>query len=325
MNTKEKVIQILYSAGKEEISGEEIAKLLNVTRNSVWKAVNALKKNGYDISSSPNGYSLNNKAEVFSRDSIIKHLQRDIDLIFYEQVDSTNNVAKMLAQDGKGEGTVVVAKSQTSGKGRMGRSFISSSKNGLYLTIVLKPAIPVHKCVNITVLGAVALCEAIEKIGLTECRIKWVNDIYINEKKVSGILTEAAIDFESGRLQYAVIGMGINVSTPIGGFDPEIKDIATAIFEKEPQGELKSRLCAEIIDRFFYHYGKIEKMEYLDKYREKSMIINEMVDVLTGDKVISGRAIDIDENANLVIDTGKEIIKFNSGEARVRKNEKNEN
>ncbi|MBQ7353347.1 MAG: biotin--[Clostridia bacterium] len=322
MNTKEKVIEILYNMDKEEISGEEIAKRLNVTRNSIWKAINSLKNEGYDITSLPNGYRLNNKSELYTKESINKHLKTDCDIIIYDKVDSTNNIAKMLAQQGKKEGTVVIAKSQAQGRGRMGRSFISDSENGLYMTIILRPTVLASECVSITVIGAVAVCEAIEKICGKECLIKWVNDIYINEKKVSGILTEAAIDFESGRLQYAIIGIGINVSPPKEGFSKEIEDIATAIYEKSPQGEVKSMLCAEIIDRFFFHYNKIEKKEFINKYREKSMIINEMVDVYVGEEIISGKAIDIDRDACLVVDTGKEIRKFNSGEARVRKNGK---
>ena len=320
MKTKERVLQILYNSKGSEVSGEEIAKSLCVSRNSVWKSVNSLKKDGYLIYTSPNGYMLDMQKELFTESNIKKYLKDDRKILLFDIIDSTNNMAKQLAQNGEGEGTVVIAKSQTNGKGRMGRSFISSSENGLYLTIILRPRVSVDKCVNITVLGAVSLCEAIEELCGVECQIKWVNDIYINEKKVSGILTEASINFEGGTMQYAVIGMGINVYEPVGGFDPEIKDIATAIYEKEIQGDVKSKLCAMIIDRFFYHYSRIEEKSYLQKYKEKSMIIDKMVDVYVGDQIISGKAIDIDENANLVVETEQGVRKFNSGEARVRKN-----
>ena len=225
MKTKERVLQILYNSKGSEVSGEEIAKSLCVSRNSVWKSVNSLKKDGYLIYTSPNGYMLDMQKELFTESNIKKYLKDDRKILLFDIIDSTNNMAKQLAQNGEGEGTVVIAKSQTNGKGRMGRSFISSSENGLYLTIILRPRVSVDKCVNITVLGAVSLCEAIEELCGVECQIKWVNDIYINEKKVSGILTEASINFEGGTMQYAVIGMGINVYEPVGGFDPEIKDI----------------------------------------------------------------------------------------------------
>ena len=325
MKTKDQVLEILYNSLGSELSGEDIAKRLTVSRNSVWKAVNALKKEGYDIVSSPNGYRLIIEGEMFSKYSIEKYLLTDAEILVLDQIDSTNNLAKQLAQQGAREKTVVIAKSQTNGKGRMGRSFVSESENGLYLTIILRPRLPMEQCVNITVLGAVALNEAILEVCNKESQIKWVNDIYINEKKVSGILTEASFDFESGSMQYAVIGMGINVYEPNGGFSEEIRDIAGAIFEKPTQGEIKSKLCAKIIDRFFYHYERIEKKEYIEKYREKSFIIGKLVDVYVGEQIIKGKAIDIDENANLIVETKDGIRKFNSGEARVRKNEKIEN
>ena len=259
MKTKDQVLEILYNSVGSELSGEDIAKRLTVSRNSVWKAVNALKKEGYDIVSSPNGYRLIIEGEMFSKYSIEKYLLTDAEILVLDQIDSTNNLAKQLAQQGAREKTIVIAKSQTNGKGRMGRSFVSESENGLYLTIILRPRLPMEQCVNITVLGAVALNEAILEVCNKESQIKWVNDIYINEKKVSGILTEASFDFESGSMQYAVIGMGINVYEPNGGFSEEIRDIAGAIFEKPTQGEIKSKLCAKIIDRFFYHYERIEK------------------------------------------------------------------
>ena len=322
MKTKDRVLEILYNSEYNESSGEDIAKQLNVSRNSVWKAVNALKKEGHNILSSSNGYRLVMDREMFSKYSIEKYLQTDSRILVFDEVESTNDLAKQLALEGAREKTVVIAKSQTKGKGRMGRSFISKSENGLYLTIILRPRLPMDKCVNITVLGAVALNEAILEVCNKDSQIKWVNDIYINEKKVSGILTEASFDFESGSMQYAVIGIGVNLYEPEGGFADEIKDIAGAIFEKATQDEVKSKLCAKIIDRFFYHYERIEKMEYIEKYREKSFIIGKMVDVYVGDQIIRGKAIDIDENANLIVETENGIRKFNSGEARVRKNEK---
>ncbi|MBQ7906550.1 MAG: biotin--[Clostridia bacterium] len=322
MNTKEKVLSILNNNVGRYVSGQTLAQLIGISRNSVWKAVMALKAQGYDISShASRGYALINPADIFTEENINSYLSNAIPIHIYENAPSSNNIAKELAQAGAKEGTTVVVLSQSAGKGRMGRSFLSSSTNGLYMSVVLRPKIPVDRCVSITVLGAVAVAEAIEEVALCQCQIKWVNDIYINDKKVSGILTEASINFECAGLEYAVIGIGVNISQPEGGFDSEIKDIATSIFKDNAPPNFKARLCAKILERLFYHYNKIEEREYIEPYRKKSSIIGKSVDVHVGNRIVQGIATDIDEEARLVVKTDSGVEKFNSGEARVRKNE----
>lgn len=322
MNTKQSVLLVLNENAGRAVSGQELAQRLGVSRNSVWKAVTALKKEGYNILSQTNqGYTLVNSIEVFDSNTINSYLSSSYPIYIYDSISSSNVTAKELAQKGADEGTTVVALSQSNGKGRMGRSFLSESKNGLYMSTILRPQIPAHKCVNITVLGAVAVCEAIEELTSIPCQIKWVNDIYINDKKVCGILTEASINFECASLEYAVIGIGVNICEPEGGFPQEISHIATSIFKEKAPQNFKARLCAKILERLFYHYNKIEEKEYIDIYRKKSLIIGKSVSVHVGDKVIYGTAIDIDNDACLVVKTNNGIEKFNSGEARVRKNE----
>ena len=318
MKTQEKVLEILYSKN-DAISGEEIASTLGVSRNSVWKAINGLKALGYEIESSGIGYRLLSRG-LLDEYSVKKHLRREHKLFIYKKENSSNDIAKQLARQGVSEGGTVIVLSQTGGKGRMGRSFISNSENGLYMSIILRPQIQAAQSVSITVAGAVAVLEAIEHLSGKECSIKWVNDIYIGEKKCCGILTEASLDFESGRLQYAVIGVGVNLCPPKGGFDKEIEEIACGVYENECPPGFKSKLCAEIINRFFDHYEELEKKKYIDTYRKKSSIIGKAVDVYVGNEIISGVATDIDENANLVVkgENGQSYV-FGSGEARVRK------
>lgn len=320
MSIKDSVLNILNKNAGKTLSGGELSKALGVSRNSIWKAINSLKSEGYDIVSYSNtGYSLSKRVDLFNEESINNYLKAPCKILIYEKESSSNTLAKSLCQNGEGEGTVVIVKSQSEGKGRLGRRFISNSENGLYLTITLKPKIPADKSLFITVLGAVALSEAISKTSGKDAKIKWVNDIYIDDKKCAGILTEAQLNIETGMLDYAVIGMGINIAPPNGGFDPEIKDIATGIFENNAPCGYKSRLCAEIIDRFFYYYNQIENKEsYMKKYVEKSNIIGKEVDMHVGDKITSGVAIDIDSNASLVVKTKDNILTFSSGEARVR-------
>ena len=260
-----------------------------------------------------------NATNKFDEEAISRYLKREHTLHIYGVANSSNNIAKELCQGGEGEGSVVIVKSQTAGRGRLGRSFLSSSENGLYMTITLRPKMPSCDCVNITVAGAVAVARAIEETSGVMCGVKWVNDIYINEKKCAGILTESSIDFENGGVRYAVIGIGVNLCPPKGGFAPEIQDIACGIFEENYPNGYKARLCAHIINSFFDIYENLDKGEFLQEYRERSVIIGKEVDVYVGDRVLSGTAVDIDENANLVVKgEDGELHTFNSGDARVR-------
>lgn len=251
--------------------------------------------------------------------TIKSYLSYDGDVIILDETDSTNNVAKSLAHRGIKEGTVILAKKQTQGRGRMGRSFISSSENGLYMTLFLKPLLPPAECVNITVMCASAAASAIEKVSGRECFIKWVNDIYIGDKKVCGILTEASADFAANRLDYAIVGIGLNVSDPEDGFHEDIKDIACSVYGKNAPVGVKNRLCAEIINAFMAYYRDYTDKRYMEFYRKRSNVIGKTVDVYRGNEIISGLCTDIDDYANLVVQTEKGEMRFNSGDARVRR------
>ena len=322
MKTKDKVFEILLDNIGKSVSGEEIAKKLGLSRNSIWSAVTSLKKDGYKITSATNtGYMLSNDNDIFTSQSIQKYLEAEHKIILFDEVTSTNLVAKEIAPHEK-EGTVVIAKRQLNGRGRMGRTFSSNSENGLYMSIILKPHSAIEST-NITVLCATAVYEAILEVCGKESHIKWVNDIFLNNKKICGILTEGAIDMETSTLDYAVCGIGINLSLPKGGFDETLKDIAGSIYEKEIPCGYKAKLCAAIINKFFKYYNRINEKEYMKTYREKSNIIGEEVSVIFGKEIIEGTAIDIDENAKLVVKTKDgDIFRFSSGEARVRKNGK---
>lgn len=256
---------------------------------------------------------------VLDGEIIRSYLKEDGDVIILDETDSTNNVARSLAHRGIKEGTVIIAKKQTQGRGRMGRSFLSSSENGLYMTLFLKPEIPPAECIGITVMCACAVAEAIENISCKKCYIKWVNDIFIGDKKACGILTEASCDFVSGSFDYAIVGIGVNVSDPEGGFDEEIKDIACSVYGKNAPVGIKNRLCAEIINNFMAYYRNFSDKSYMKNYRRRSNIIGRTVDVYRGNEIISGICTDIDNEANLVLQTDKGEVRFNSGDARVRR------
>lgn len=241
-------------------------------------------------------------------------------IIVYDEITSTNDIAKELCRKEESEGTIIIANKQTKGKGRQGRQFFSSSENGLYFTLILRPKIMPQDCTQITVLAATSVACAIEKTTKKQPSIKWVNDIILGDRKICGILTEAGFSSSGKALDYVVLGIGINISKPNDGFPSEIESIAGAIFEDSaPQGYCE-KLLAEIIKSFYKYYFAIDKKEYMKEYIEKSSIIGKDVDVYIGSNVISGVAVDIDDDAHLVVrDENGNIHTFGSGEARVRK------
>lgn len=256
--------------------------------------------------------------DIINKEKIAHVLPENARIITLDTATSSNDIAKALASRGEAHGSLVIAKSQTNGKGRMGRSFISSSENGLYFSFILRPQISADKSLNITVICAVALAKAIEETSGVYAQIKWVNDIYINEKKCAGILSEAQLNPDCTALDFCVVGVGVNVSTPKDGFNEEIKDIATAIYEKSAPCGYKTKLLEAFFKHFFKYYLEIESKEFMLEYKNRSNLIGKDVDVYVGEQITRGTVIDIDVDARLVVQTEDGEKSFSSGEARVR-------
>ena len=186
----------------EYLSGEQLASSLGVSRNAVWKAIQKLEEAGHKIRAVPKrGYTLAPESDVLTVQSVSRFLDTDMPVYLQVQteVTSTNTLLKAQAEQGAPEGTVLIAESQTAGKGRLGRHFTSPPGTGIYFSLLLRPHCTAEKSLFITTTAAVAVCEAIEQVTGLNPQIKWVNDVYLNEKKVCGILTEASVDFENGR------------------------------------------------------------------------------------------------------------------------------
>lgn len=321
MKLKNRVIQILEDNKGEYVSGETIAESLNVSRNAIWKAVNTLKENGYVIEAVRNrGYRLSEKSNIFS-EQIIRallplELREKIKIEIKEKTGSTNTDLKKIAEKGAEEGYVLFALEQTAGKGRLGRSFYSPAATGLYMSILFRPHFPAEQALFITTCAAVAVSEAIDKVAGVKSEIKWVNDVYLDGKKVCGILTEASVDFESGGLNYAVCGIGVNIST--NDFSGSLSEIAGCISKSEK--DLRAELAAEIIKRFFGYYDELEKLTFLDEYRKRSFLIDKRVGFVMSNEEYSGIVEDIDEKARLVVrlDDGS-VLPLSSGEVQLKK------
>lgn len=236
-----------------------------------------------------------------------------------DSVDSTNTLAKFRAKDGVDEGYIVIASHQTAGRGRLGRSFSSPDGTGIYMSIILKPTLPPEKTVLITTAAAVAVSCAIEHLSGKETQIKWVNDILINGKKVCGILTEGNINPLDKTLDFAVLGIGINVFCPENDFDDDIKDIAGAVFD-EYNEETKTELICEILKNFFEYYENIEEKMFFDYYKEKCFVMGKNVNIIKNNEIISsGEVLDILDDFSLFIKhQNGETERLSSGEISIR-------
>lgn len=264
------------------------------------------------------------KTKIISKTEIEKGLKNKDFFSFkiLDSTDSTNADAKKLAEQGSPEWTVVIADSQTAGKGRMNRKFCSPKGTGIYMSVVLRPKFTAEDSLTITTSAAVAVSKAIETLTEKETGIKWVNDIYIADKKVCGILTEAAMNAENKGLKYAILGIGINVFAPKEGFPEELRDIAGAVFENKTADEyFREHLIAEILNEFEALYGTLPHRGYMNYYRKHSVLTGKEVEILKcGEICGDGTVEDIDDNFGLKIkhkDGTSEIL--SSGEVSVKK------
>ncbi len=304
MSIRSELITELLKNKGDYISGEALSKKMFCSRNAVWKAVNSLKAGGFEIKSSTKlGYKLMSVPDIPDEDTVKGFLGAfgdTVDITVLDTAASTNDSVKELAAQGAKEGTVVIALNQTMGKGRLGRSFYSPRNTGVYLSILLRPDIPLSECLMITSAAAVATAQAIEAVSYKKALIKWVNDIYVDGKKVCGILTEASTDIEVGGLSYAVVGIGVNISDPPGGFPDELKDKVGSVFGKGPAVS-RAELSAEIIRRFFALYKNLPNRDFLKEYADRSLIIGKQISVINGGESREATALEIDKNCRLKV------------------------
>ncbi len=320
MTVKEHILKLLENNRGKYYSGQDIAEEINVSRAAVWKAVKQLQADGYRIDAVSNkGYCMSDDNDIISSDSIKKYLTVPINNIeVYKTVTSTNDLAKQYALDLKPEGTVIVAREQTAGRGRKGRSFYSPMSTGVYISVLLRPELTAEKTLYITTAAAVAVAKAIEKISGKEAKIKWVNDIFVDGKKVCGILTEGAIDFETGKMQYAVLGIGVNIKKPENDFPSEIQNIAGSVFDTTDK-EVSSIIVAEILNNFINYYKNLASKPFYEEYKKKMFLIGKQLTVYSGKDSYPAVAIDLDEELSLIVkDENGNIKKLNTGEVSIK-------
>ncbi len=247
------------------------------------------------------------------KNEILKYLNHKLSVEYFDVLPSTNAYIK--AKAACDEGLLVIAERQTAGHGRFDRKF-HSPKNGIYMSLLLKPTFIGFDTTLITTAAAVAVAQAIEQLSGKKSKIKWVNDVYIENKKVCGILTEGAVNPKTQGFDYVILGIGINAFTPENGFNSEIENIAGSVFEGFST-QLMARLTAQVINNFFEFY--IKKKEFLTDYRSRSNVLGKEIYVLRNDTKVKATALEIDDKCRLLVKYENGNTEYlNSGEISIK-------
>lgn len=292
------------------ISGESLAKSLGKSRAAVWKAVNALRSEGYPVEAhTKSGYRLAENGDVLNAEEIQRCCKEKIKVFYLESVDSTNSYAKKLIADGETSTFLVAAAHQTAGRGRQGKAFYSPKGTGIYMSLVIHPGKPLQDAVTITTAAAAAVCRALEALTQKRLGIKWVNDIYLDGKKICGILTEAVTDFESATVSSVIIGVGINIST--SDFPADVEN-GGCLGGNAGRAELAGAVCAELLKA-------AEGADYMEYYRKRSIVIGKEIKYTQNGVSHEARAVGVDNYGGLeIITPGGERKTLRSGEISIR-------
>ena len=316
MNVKAVILEILEDNAGKKVSGAELARRADASRNAVWKAINALAAEGYEIERSHTGYVLR---EDLSERGIVKYLTVPAgEIRVFDVVGSTNSEMKAAAAAGMPDRSIIAADRQTEGRGRYGRAFYSEKGTGVYFSILIRN-IDFYRGKFLTAAAAVAVAESLEKLYGVSAQIKWVNDVYIGGKKCVGILTEAVTDLESGVIGYAVVGIGVNLKEPEGGFPKELQGVA-GIPSDELPADAYNRAVAYTFNRFIELYDAFDRDALVKSYRSRSFLQGRTVGVMfDGKEAYTAVVKDVDENLNLVVvaDDGTERT-LNYGEVTLK-------
>ena len=310
MELKEEILTRLYVG---EASGEKLAAELGVTRAAVWKAVNALKRDGFDIAASTNkGYRLR-PSDVMCAAGVRHFLTEGWEVEVLRSAPSTNDIAKARAAAGA-DRYAVIADAQTAGRGRLRRAFFSPGGAGVYLSAVVRPALRADECGRITAYAALAAARAVESLTGADVKIKWVNDLYLGGRKICGILTEGGVSMEGGTLEYAVVGIGINVRHAV--FPREVAEIATSIEEASGTAVDRCALAAAVLDGMADMEREVKSGGFTEEYRRRSCVIGKRVTV-NGEYEALATGIADDCSLELETDDGRRL-RFSAGEVSLK-------
>ncbi|HEX9243620.1 MAG TPA: biotin--[acetyl-CoA-carboxylase] ligase [Anaeromyxobacter sp.] len=319
--SEELVLSFLAEATDEFVSGEAISGKLGFTRAAVWKHVEALRGRGYRIDAMPaRGYRLVGVPDRLTALEIRPLLNtHDLGQVVhsYDELTSTNDRAKELADEGAEHGEVVVAEAQTSGRGRRGRTWVSPARKNLYFSVVLRPDLPPARAPELTLVASVAVSEALRQAGV-DARIKWPNDLLASGKKIAGILTELAADPD--RVEWVVLGVGVNLNARAEDFPADVRGEATSILLERGQPApraLFAAACFTALEGWLDRHAEGGFAAIREAWRERSATLGREVSVRLDDREIVGTAEDLDETGALLVRTPAGLERILSGEVRL--------
>ncbi|MEA4925531.1 MAG: biotin--[acetyl-CoA-carboxylase] ligase [Syntrophomonadaceae bacterium] len=314
MNLREAVLTALKEKKGEWISGEGLSESLGVSRTAVWKQVRHLLAEGYAIESSPKkGYRICAPADILSPAEVCPGLATQVlgrrDYIYFREIDSTNNRARLLASQGYPEGTVVVAEMQTAGRGRRGRDWYSPVQQGIYVSVILRPELPLKEISRVSLVTAAAVAQTLEsELGLNP-RIKWPNDVLVDNKKIAGMLSEAVTDMDG--VEYIVVGIGLNINNDIQEFPPDLRTAPTSARALNHRSNSRVKILQGLLRYLEYYYQQLLAGNFavtLEKAKSLSTVIGREVRLDNGKDFIAGQAVDIDDNGFLLVRDRQGII-----------------
>jgi BirA family biotin operon repressor/biotin-[acetyl-CoA-carboxylase] ligase len=309
MTTDAQILSALRSVENGGVSGAELSQKLGISRAAVWARIEDLRRFGFEIEASPHlGYQLLNEPDVLLADDLIARLGRTEvvgrDIRVFEKTSSTNDVIEKLARDGVKEGVVVFAESQTKGRGRLGRKWISPARKGLWFSVLLRPDLRPQETTQLTVAAATALWRAIhEQTGL-QPEIKWPNDILIHGKKTAGILTELSAELD--HVKYVILGIGVDVNLSASEFSPDVRKTATSLKLELGKPVLRSELATAILRELDHDYARVCGGQFAavaDEWEEHCTTIGKNVSIHIGDRRVRGCAESLDEDGALLVRT----------------------
>jgi hypothetical protein len=319
---RQDILDYLTAHEGEFVSGQRISEALGISRTAVWKHIKVLKARGYVIESyTKKGYCLREGPELIVPEKIKAQVQTEFfgkQFIYLEKIDSTNTYAKKIADSGAPEGTVVLAEEQRGGRGRLDRSFLSPFAQGLWFSLILRPSFSPMEVSKLTLMAAVAVTKALHRCGLTECGIKWPNDILVHDKKVVGILTELHASAE--KINYVVMGIGINVSLTKKMLPRELKRIVTS-FAMENVEALRADILKTVLEELEHYYISVSENGFapiIEEWKVLSCMMNREVEVSAIDRIFKGKAVGLDEDGNLLVETNKGTERVLAGDVHVR-------
>lgn len=318
MSLKEQILHILIEHRGQTVSGQQLANQFHVSRAAVWKAIRTLKEEGHLIQAGQNrGYTLLPNSDVLSVTAIAPLLLPPLNselLTVVSQCSCTNDYMRQLAIHSAPAGTCFLADTQTNGRGRQGRTFYSPS-GGLYLSMLLRPSLPIHESTFLTTAAAVAVCRAVKNICNISLKIKWVNDLFLNGKKVGGILTEAVTNLEGGTFEYAIVGIGLNIffREPV---PDQLTSIITSLYDTEPDQAIRCKLAAAILNELY----QLEQnpSSSLEEYRTLNFVPGKTIQIASGIRTGIAKALSITDQGHLLVEYPDHTqMTLNSGEVRI--------